>query len=679
MKRSQTTRTLCISLGLVVSCLIGLPQLYDKFMTARFFALATGLAVVFLIALIGKRRWSVPQTPIVLPYLLFLLLSSATLFWATNKAEAIFAFATLLLTPLVVIVVYTLLTKHRRSTQVALWTSAALILIVYMSFAVIQLAHIESLSFGQLYRVGGINGHKNLLAAMLFLLSAFLLTAFGLFERKALKRGAGILFILSLTLIVLLKSRAVLLSVFVAAAFLGILWLCRRLWCVRHCEEARRSNPDHPLFDTSNPGLLRYARNNAKRVNCGYYLTLAAFIILIFTFFTVGFRWFAERSVPHSAAKSEVETKMTSTSSLVERCLLWEKTYCIADDHPLAGCGIGNWQIHFPDAGLAGLYRADRWNVSFTKPHNEYLGILAETGYLGLLLYVSFLVSLVIKAFLALSATKSKKDFLQGAIALSTFVGCCVNALFDFPYSRIEHLIWNAILMAMLLTTISKQKTLGKGWGIGFLCIALMLVCIAVFRLTGERNSFKMQHAMNKNDWKSVERYCDKAVSVFYTIDPVGLPMHWYQGKAKKSMGNLQAIESFRKAQRHAPYCKENLNDLGLAEWRNANDPAKGERHLKEAIRISPGYLYPQLNLAYLYLSMGQTQKAQEVAAGIDLDEKKREILKADARFFEPFNTEAVRRKIDADYEAVLLLRQTIADKQEEKNSKKNLPNNGGE
>jgi Flp pilus assembly protein TadD len=128
-------------------------------------------------------------------------------------------------------------------------------------------------------------------------------------------------------------------------------------------------------------------------------------------------------------------------------------------------------------------------------------------------------------------------------------------------------------------------------------------------------------------------------------------------------MGKPQAIECFRKAQHYAPYCKENLNDLGLAEYYTAHDLEKAEFCLKEAIRISPNYIYPYFNLAYIYLTENEPQKAKAVADGIYFDEHKREVMKADAVFFEPFNAEAARRKIDADYEATLQLHKTIQDK----------------
>ena len=646
MMKGGLTRTLLIALGIVVCCTIGLPNLYDKFLIARFVALAASLAILFLFALIGKKQWRVPTTPVFYVYLLFTILCGCSLLWATNTAEAIFAFSTQILTLLIIIVFYSLLSTDSLSTQKALWVSAVVILAVDLFFAMVQLIHVESFSYEQLYRVSGISGHKNLLAIMLFVLSGFLLTSFAIFENKLLKWLTVIVFVANVALIVLLKSRAVMLSMIAAVVCFAVLLLTR----TRHCEEERRSNPEK--------SALRQAQGPLLLIS----------IIVVYAFLTIGLRWFADRSVPHTSEKSEIEHNVLSTSSLAERCLLWDKTYHIVDKHPIAGCGIGNWQIHFPDAGLEGLYRSDVWNVAFTKPHNEYLGVLSETGYVGLFLFILFLVSMLLRAIFALREVESRKEFLYRAVVLSIFVGACVNALFDFPNSRIECIIWMGILIAIMLQGISKKqyKSLGKGWNAVFLSVAIMFIVVGGFRLKGERNTFKMQQALRTNDWNAVERYGQRALSVFYTVDPVGQPLHWYLGKAEKQMGHPQSISSFRKACHFAPYCKENLNDLGLAEYYVANDLDRAEFYLREAIRISPNYIYPYLNLAYIYLSENEPQKAKAVADAIYFDEHKREVMKKDAVFFEPFNTEAACRKIDADYEATLRLHKTIFDRLQE-------------
>ncbi|MBR4392042.1 MAG: O-antigen ligase family protein [Bacteroidales bacterium] len=623
-----------IGIALVICCIIGYPHLHDKFLIVRYVAVSAGLAVLFLCSLIAKKHWLIPNTPAFYLFLLFTVLCGCSILWATNFAEAIYAASLVVMGFLITLGAYTLLSNSPDIFKKTLWIVAAFILIVYLLVAIFQLFHIEDFSFRQLYRIDGINGHKNLLSVMLFLLSSFLLSSLPEIKSKLLKAIPLVLFALSVTVIILLKSRAVILSMITAIAVFLILY----------------------FIHSKRPVCSRKAKIAT---------TLVA-IALAFVFLTVLLRLFVKRPVPKTAEKSEIEYRITSTSSLAERFLLWDKTYQIVDKHPFLGCGIGNWQIHYPDAGLKGLYRADIWSVNFAKPHNEYLGILAETGYLGLFLYVAFLCFLIVFSGSVILETTDKKAFLFGAVTLSVLCGCCVNSLFDFPNSRIEHIVWMGILYAILLhfTTSRKgtcaSKAIGWGWNFLLFSIAASMILIGALRFRGEHETIFMQRAQRSNDWNLVRQHCDKAISPFYTIDPVGMPLHWYQGKALKAMDNPLSINSFRNAYRHAPFCKENLNDLGLNEYYQAHDFAAAERHLSDAIRISPNYLYPYLNLAYIHLSENEPQKAKEVADRIYFDEQKRDVMKADAVFFEPYNTETVRQKIDADYEAVLKLNATI-------------------
>ena len=74
MKNGHTTCKICIAIGIIASCVVGLPNLYDNFLIARFVAVATGLAIVFLFALFGKKRWPIPNNSVFYIYLLFILL-----------------------------------------------------------------------------------------------------------------------------------------------------------------------------------------------------------------------------------------------------------------------------------------------------------------------------------------------------------------------------------------------------------------------------------------------------------------------------------------------------------------------------------------------------------------------------------------------------------------------------
>ena len=613
---------------------------YDPFLITRFVAVAAVLVLLFGIAMFRKTQWQVPRSRVFVLYLLYVLWTSCSLIWATNTAEAIFSVALVMMGFLVTLVSYTLLSKRPEAFRKVLWIAASVVLVADLAVAIVQLGQVDGFSYQQLYHVTGLNGHKNLLSIMLFVLSGFLLTMIPYVKSKWLKALPIVLFLLSLSLILVLKSRAVALSALVAI----IVFVLLRLLSLRGAQRSGAEPAPSEAWGWQ-PSTTR--------------TTTIIIIALVFASLTLGLRWFASRNVPRTAEQSEVETKLLSTSSLVERCLLWDKTYRIADQRPLLGYGAGNWQVHFPDAGLKGLYRADVWNVSFTKPHNEYLGVLAELGYPGLLLSLAFLVALITHSFFALRKIPNRRDFLFGAIVLSVFVGCGVNALFDFPNSRVEHLCWIGVFTAVLFHCIAPkpEKARPRAWNLLFLCLAILMAVVGGFRLHGEMEVGRMQRSMKAGDWQAMQKHSIDARSVFYTLDPVGQPLRWFEGKAGKRLNDPRSLASFREAHHDAPFNKEVLNDLGLAEYHTAHNTDAAIKAFEEAIRISPGYLYPYLNLAYLYLEEHDPGKARAVADRIDYDEAKRDILLRDAPFFEPDNTEAVRQKIEADYQAVLQLR----------------------
>lgn len=628
----KKTSHIILGIAIVICCIIGYGYLHDKVLIPRYVMASLCLLMLFAWALFRKKKGLLPNTPVLYLYLLFTLLCCGSILWATNLAESLFAASTTLMGFLASMTFYSLLSKNETAFMKILRVSGAIILTIYLLFTIDQLLGIHDLSFGQLYQVTGLNQHKNLLSIMLFTLSAFLLTSIPEIKHKKLRYTPIALFLLTVVLLVLLKSRAVLLS-------LGLATLCYLLLLLIHHRT--------PTF-----------KRGTKVA------TTLITILLAFVFFTTILRSFATRSVPKSSDKSEVEYSMLSTSSLVERTLLWDKTYHIADKRPLLGYGTGNWQIHFPDAGLEGLYRADLWNQHFTKPHNEYLGIMAECGYLGLFLYLAFLCSLVILSFFALCETKDRKEFQHGAIALCILIACSVNATFDYPNTRIEFILWNSVIVAILLKTITRQKKsleISHGWNALFLSLSAAMLTIGIFRFHGEQKSVLMQQAFNDNDWASVNQYSTQALSCFYTIDHDGLPLHWYQGKAEKALNNTTSITHFREAYRYAPYCKENLNDLGLEEY-NAHNTESAIHAFEEAIRISPNYLDPYFNLAYLYLHENQPEQAKAIVDRIYMDEQKRDILIGDIPFFEPDDIEASKKRIENDFQTANQLRTIIND-----------------
>ena len=122
-------------------------------------------------------------------------------------------------------------------------------------------------------------------------------------------------------------------------------------------------------------------------------------------------------------------------------------------DHPLAGAGLGTFQIVYPPYET--LYDGKIVNHA----HNDYLEALAETGALGGLCCAWFLIVLLLKSF---SRFRQNDFSFAGALQLSGIVSCAgflVHALVDFNF-HIPSNLWLFFLMAHLATADISQPQL---------------------------------------------------------------------------------------------------------------------------------------------------------------------------------------------------------------------------
>src|SRR5215472_7051354 len=136
-----------------------------------------------------------------------------------------------------------------------------------------------------------------------------------------------------------------------------------------------------------------------------------------------------------------------------KRASMRRGTWHIFLDHPLAGTGLGTFQIVYPRYET--LYDGKIVNHA----HNDYLEALAETGLLGGLCYAWFLMVLLLKS---LSRFRENDFSFAGALQLSGIVACAgflVHALVDFNF-HIPSNLWLFLIMAHLATAEIQQPPL---------------------------------------------------------------------------------------------------------------------------------------------------------------------------------------------------------------------------
>ena len=70
--------------------------------------------------------------------------------------------------------------------------------------------------------------------------------------------------------------------------------------------------------------------------------------------------------------------------AVIERLAHWQAAINMAEDRPLLGVGLGNYETAYD------RYRLINWRQPLGHAHNYYLNILAETGMIGFLAYLAF-------------------------------------------------------------------------------------------------------------------------------------------------------------------------------------------------------------------------------------------------------------------------------------------------
>lgn len=129
---------------------------------------------------------------------------------------------------------------------------------------------------------------------------------------------------------------------------------------------------------------------------------------------------------------SPVGTRLLSSfsrtdGSNIERWRLWSEAGTHIPEHPFFGTGLGNYPL------------AVKPSAAYREPiyaHNLYLDIAVETGLTGLGLFLAWVVSALVRLFLA---WERKRDTLALAAFLSLTV-YAAHALFDTPLYSVQNL-----------------------------------------------------------------------------------------------------------------------------------------------------------------------------------------------------------------------------------------------
>ncbi|MBW1775015.1 MAG: O-antigen ligase family protein, partial [Deltaproteobacteria bacterium] len=178
-------------------------------------------------------------------------------------------------------------------------------------------------------------------------------------------------------------------------------------------------------------GILRLA---SGRFRWGLRITLMALMALVAIYGTkIGFDQIVVRFMQiESGAGSRME--------------LWDQTWNMVSDHP-AGIGLGNYEVVEP------VYVDRGPGIRMRHAHNDYLQLLAETGWVGAITLVSGFFLFLARGIRRVKRVGFDVGRFRLMVAVGALAGLCsmgFHSFFDFNLQVPANQVFFVLLMALV-------------------------------------------------------------------------------------------------------------------------------------------------------------------------------------------------------------------------------------
>ncbi len=587
-----------LNTGILAVCLYFYTDVLDYTLAPRFLLFSILIWTLLVFAFRKLRDIEIYISVPEIGLLLFSFYAVLSIFWALNPALSIVESSKLLLYSIFLIIITQILYQNELKPLDVLLKYLIVLFYISLLFFAHQLSNIDNYNRLSLYLISGINGHKNLFSTFIYLSSIFSLLGISLLNKKW-KIISSLALIIQISIVLFLQTRSVWIGYLIFILSIITIFILRRF---------------------------------VKRINLKHVIVMTVATLISLNFLLINILPNALHRYQLHLPKELNIQKTYDQSTLIERVLVWQKTYEISKNHKFFGIGANNWQIYFPSSSLPDIYPVQSQNITFQRPHNDFLWILSEYGFFGFNLY--FLSILTICFFLFRQIINDKS--YPSMIVLSGIIGYFCISFFDFPRERVELNILIMILLGIAIYLIHKENhsiykiklRIKPIYSIAILLPFTFVILLAFLNIKGEYYTKKMQVEWLKNNRNRVIEYSNTAISFCYNIDPTTMPLLWYSGNAHASNNNIiEAYKDFQKSYVHHPYNYLVLNDLGSIYFQ-MNNLDSAIYFYQKSIAINYRYDEPKLNLIVLYINTGNYQKAHEIEKTLFSDSQRRTLYK---------------------------------------------------
>jgi O-antigen ligase/Flp pilus assembly protein TadD len=140
---------------------------------------------------------------------------------------------------------------------------------------------------------------------------------------------------------------------------------------------------------------------------------------------------------PITAVERAISAFDMQGSSLRSRLLIWQSTIDMIKDRPLFGSGLGTFPLYYLNYQANFLQKNPNY-LNFAgkagEAHNEYLQLGAETGIIGLLVFILIIVIFYKTNFNLIKKIKTINEKIIVISLLSGITVTLIDSIFSFPF-----------------------------------------------------------------------------------------------------------------------------------------------------------------------------------------------------------------------------------------------------
>lgn len=287
-------------------------------------------------------------------------------------------------------------------------------------------------------------------------------------------------------------------------------------------------------------------------------------------------------------------------STTRDRVLLQWRTLGIAFSSWIWGHGFDTWKVlimQFPQDRML----TEAGTLFYQRPHNDYLWLFAEGGFIPALAYLGLHLVGIAKSY-----SRIRNEGVKAFALHLSWIGLFIASFSNFPMERPEFLLIIALLCALTFDP-PRQNRISRSSKYLLLLIAAIVGSTLVWRSMAEWHYFNARQAQAEQQYSEASFSINEAMGLGLVKDSYSMPLDWLAGFYQQQ--DQGACDNFQSAYMRNPYHPDVLNSLGICSV-NKGNAADGLSYFYESVSRTPRYLQGWFNIALIRNQQGDWRSA---------------------------------------------------------------------